>query len=93
MQRDCIRWARGHFGQSVLVVNVHGGGWGNKGFPDLLLMGGGTCLAVELKGDSGYKVQPDQKVWRSRFAKSNTNYAVCTSLEEFEARVLEVFER
>lgn len=93
MQADCIRWAKARYGQTMLVVNVHGGGWGNKGFPDLLLMADGTCLAVELKGDSGYEVQPDQKVWRSRFAKSGTHYAVCTSLEEFQSKTTEVFER
>lgn len=91
MQRDCIEWARKRYGADLLLVNIHGGGWSNKGFPDLLAMANGKVLAIELKGDSGYKVQPDQLVWQNRFAKSNTDYAVCTSLDEFKEKIREVF--
>ena len=58
---------------------------------DLLAMANGKVLAIELKGDSGYKVQPDQLVWQNRFAKSNTDYAVCKSLDEFKEKIREVF--
>ena len=37
LQRKCIAWCRG---RGLLAVNVHGSGYSNKGFPDLLVFGG-----------------------------------------------------
>ena len=73
--------------RDVLAVNIHGGGWTNKGFPDLLLFHGGRCVAVELKADSGYKVQPDQIIWGNRLLRQGIQHHIVRSLEEFD-RVL-----
>lgn len=84
LQRRCIARAKA---LGILAVNVHGGGWSNKGFPDLLLFHGGRCVAVELKADSGYGVQPDQEVWRTRLLRQGIHHHIARSLGEFE-RVL-----
>lgn len=80
LQRDCLRLAKG---RGVLAVNIHGGGWTNKGFPDLLLFHDGRCVAVELKADSGYEVQPDQIVWRNRLTRQGICHRIVRSLDEF----------
>ncbi len=85
LQRKCLDRARALFGPSLLAVNVHGGGACNKGFPDILLMAGGRCAAVELKSpDTGYRLQDDQIVWQRRFERSGTPHYVVDSLEGFE---------
>ncbi|MEC4272930.1 hypothetical protein VJ923_07150 [Adlercreutzia sp. R25] len=92
LQRKCLDWAKARFGRSMLVVNVHGGGYCNKGFPDTLLMMGGRVAAFELKSaDTGYRLQEDQKVWQRRFERSGTPHYVPRSLEEFEAQVRKEF--
>lgn len=82
LQRACLDWARGQDG--VLTVNIHGGGYSNKGFPDILVFARGRAAAVELKADSGYALQPDQMVWRKRFNRCGVPYVVLRSLEEFK---------
>lgn len=72
-------------------MNIHGGGYSNKGFPDLLVFGSGRAVAVELKADSGYKVQPDQVVWRSRFLKAGIPHHVIRSYEQFKKTIEEEF--
>lgn len=91
LQRQCLDWVRERFGGAVLAVNIHGGGYSNKGFPDLLVMGGGRAVGVELKGDSGYKVQPDQRVWRHRFLRSGTPHHVISDFETFKNTIEEEF--
>ena len=90
-QALCVKWVRERYGGAVLAVNVHGGGYSNKGFPDLLLIGSGRVVAVELKGNSGYKLQPDQKVWRRRFEAAGTPHHVIRDIETFKETAKEVF--
>ncbi len=82
LQSECIRRARG---LGMLAVNIHGAGWSNKGFPDLLVFHDGKVVAVELKSDSGYKVQPDQVVWRNRLVRQGIPHHIVRSVEEFDA--------
>lgn len=91
LQRKCIGWARGAYGRRLVVVNVHGGGYCNKGFPDLLALGSGRALGVELKSGGGYRVQPDQEVWRSRFESAGVPHRVVDDLEDFKRAIREVF--
>ncbi len=92
LQEKCLKWLDAAYGRSLLAVNVHGGGACNKGFPDLLVMRGGRVAAFELKSaDTGYRLQPDQKVWRRRFLKSGNPHYVPKSLGEFEAIVRKEF--
>lgn len=88
LQQACLRTARSH---DVLAVNIHGSGWSNKGFPDLLLFHGGKCVAVELKADSGYKAQPDQVIWRNRLLRQGIAHHFVRGLDQFEAVLREEF--
>lgn len=81
-QQECLAEARA---RGVLALDVHGSGWSNKGLPDLLLFHGGRCAAVELKGDSGYRPQPDQIVWAGRFRSHGVPHHFCRSMDEFKS--------
>ena len=87
LQRACMRRAAA---MGALALNMHGSGWGNKGFPDLLVLHGGRVCAVELKSPtSGYTPQPDQMIWRRRLLAQGVPHAFVHSLEEFEALIEE----
>lgn len=88
LQAECMRLAKR---LDLLPVNIHGSGWSNKGFPDLLVFGKGRVVAVELKADSGYKPQPDQLVWRSRLLRHQIPHHFVRSLPEFEEAMREEF--
>lgn len=83
MQRKCMQWAKTD--RDLLPVNMHGDGYANKGFPDLLVFGDGKCVAIELKSDSGYKFQSDQKIWRKRLMRAGIAHHVANSLDEFKS--------
>lgn len=91
-QRRCLRWVRDGFDGRLLAVNVHGGGATAKGFPDLVVFGGGRATAFELKGASGYGLQPDQELWRRRFLRAGTpHYVVRDDLDKFKEIVRREF--
>lgn len=85
IQKRCILWARQKQAGRILVVNIHGDGYTNKGFPDLLVFGHGRVIAVELKSDtSGYQLQPDQEIWRDRLEAVGIEHYICRSFEDFK---------
>ncbi|MBP3883996.1 MAG: hypothetical protein J6D54_03535 [Olsenella sp.] len=88
VQAECMRLAKR---LGLLPVNIHGSGWSNKGFPDLLVFGKGRVVAIELKADSGYKPQPDQIVWRNRFLRQQIPHHFVKSLPEFEETIRKEF--
>lgn len=90
LQKSCMDWCKA---QNMLAVNIHGGGWGNKGFPDLLVFKGGRVVAVELKNGNTYTQQPPQKMWQKRFEKVNTPYLLIHSLEEFTQSIERIFQK
>lgn len=81
-QQDCLSWIKDTH-KNLLAVNIHGGGFCNKGFPDLIIFGNKKAIVIELKADSGYKVQPDQIVWRKRFKKVGTPHYVVDNFDDF----------
>ena len=91
LQRKCLGWVK-RARPDLLAVNIHGGGYANKGFPDLLVFGHGRVLAVELKAESGYAVQPHQRVWAARMKRVGTPHRIVKGLPEFRAAVEEVFD-
>lgn len=91
LQKRCLRWVSREHAGKLLAVNIHGGGYSNKGFPDLLVFGYGRAVAVELKADSGYRVQPDQEVWRSRFLKAGIPHHVIRDFDTFKKTMEEEF--
>lgn len=86
LQKRCLDWIKDNR-PDLLPVNNHGGGWGNKGFPDVTVYGHGRCIQVELKDGDAYKVQPAQKIWRRRFAKVGVSTYVARSFEEFQTTI------
>lgn len=88
LQAECMALARR---LDTLPVNIHGSGWSNKGFPDLLVFHDGRVVAVELKADSGYRPQPDQLVWRKRLLAQGIPHHFASSLDEFEGLMREEF--
>lgn len=93
LQRRCLQLARERYRGRVVAVNVHGGGYSNKGFPDLLLLGAGKAVAVELKSPtSGYKVQPDQAVWKRRLEEAGVAHHVVSDLPSFGRVMKEEFD-
>ncbi|WP_165170627.1 hypothetical protein [Adlercreutzia sp. ZJ242] len=73
-------------------MNIHGDGYSNKGFPDLLVFGRGRVVAVELKSDSGYKLQPDQALWRDRLTAVGIHHHVIKTLDQFVDTIKEEFD-
>jgi len=91
LQKRCLQWVSREYEGKLLAVNIHGGGYSNKGFPDLIVFSYGRAVAIELKADSGYQVQPDQIVWRSRFLKAGIPHYVIRDLEQFKTTIKEEF--
>ena len=91
LQKKCLAYVSKNFHGKLLAVNIHGGGWSNKGFPDLIVFGCGRAIAVELKADSGYKVQPDQLIWRKRFENVGIHHYVIHDLNQFKTTLKEEF--
>ena len=90
LQAACLRHVR-EGRPDLLAVNVHGGGWSNKGLPDLLVTGQGKVVFVELKAGTGYAVQPDQELWAARLRRVGTRCETVRSLDAFRALLEEVF--
>ena len=90
LQKTCINWCNKH---GLLAVNIHGGGWGNKGFPDLLIFKNGRAVAVELKNGNAYTQQPIQKMWQQKFEQVKTPYLVIHSFSEFQEQVERNFKK
>ena len=82
-QEKCLKWVKQTQRGRLLAVNIHGGGYSNKGFPDLLVFGGEKAVAIELKADSGYKLQSDQQIWRNRFLAVGTPHYVIDDFDTF----------
>ena len=87
-QGACLRWVKRSFRGRLLAVNFHGGGATNKGFPDLIVFGGGKAVAFELKGDSGYALQDDQAIWRNRFLAAGIPHHVVRDDPEGFRRII-----
>lgn len=91
LQKLCIQHVRTVSGGRLMALNIHGSGYSNKGLPDLLIFGHGRCVAVELKADSGYKVQPEQRIWATRFTRCGIHHHVIDDLPTFKRMIREEF--
>lgn len=83
LQRTCLNWLDSAYPGDVLALNVHGGGWCAKGFPDIVCCVLGRYVAIELKvGDN----QPDsaQRVWARRICNAGGACHTARSLSEFQ---------
>ena len=88
LQQQCIKYLKS---KKIYYINIHGGGWGAKGSPDLITCINGRFTAFELKVGTN-DMPPDQKIHRRRI-KSNGGLHFCPrSLEEFKS-IIENLER
>lgn len=79
LQQECVKYLKS---KGIYYINLHGGGWGAKGAPDLITCINGKFIALELKvGDND--MQPDQRIHMKRI-KANGGLHYCPrTLDEF----------
>jgi hypothetical protein len=86
LQKNCIKYLKS---EGIYHVNIHGGGWGAKGAPDIIACINGKFVAFELKtGDND--MQPDQRIHRKRIVTNGGRHYCPRSLQEFISIVREV---
>lgn len=85
-QANCIKYANS---LNILCINIHGGGWGSKGVPDLILCINGRFVAIELKVGSN-TMSPAQVVWKDRINASGGRHYCPRSLPEFKEIINEI---
>lgn len=83
LQQDCIKYLKS---EGIYHINIHGGGWGAKGAPDLIACIDGRFIAFELKVDEN-DLQSDQRIHRKRILASGGQHFAPRSLDEFIRRV------
>jgi hypothetical protein len=58
------------------------------GFPDLAFIANGTFYAIEVKAEGQY-LRKSQKVWRDHIELAGGKFAVCKSIDDAEATLIE----
>lgn len=86
LQTKCIDYLKSC---GIYFINIHGGGWGAKGAPDLIACIDGRFVAFELKVGMN-DMQPDQRIHRQRILKNQGRHYCPRTLEEFISIVEEV---
>lgn len=79
LQTDCIRYLKQ---QGIYHINIHGGGWGAKGAPDLIACIDGKFVAFELKVGEN-EMDSAQEIHRDRILQSGGQHYCPRSLREF----------
>lgn len=88
LQKKCIDYLKE---KDIYHVNIHGGGWGGKGTPDIIACICGKFVAFELKvGDN--KMSPAQRIHKKRIVRNYGLHYVPRSLEEFKKIVSSLLE-
>lgn len=85
LQKKCVEYLKR---EGIYYLNIHGGGWGTRGAPDLLACIAGRFVAFELKVGSN-QMAPAQKIHKGRIEASGGRHYVPRSLEEFKRMVEE----
>lgn len=86
LQKDCIKYLKS---EGIYHINIHGGGWGAKGAPDIIACINGKFVAFELKVEDGV-IAPSQRIHEKNIRKSGGYHFYPRSLEEFIKIVREV---
>jgi Holliday junction resolvase len=79
LQKSCIEYLKE---QGIYCINIHGGGWGARGVPDLIACIGGRFVSFELKVGKN-DLEPAQRIHRDRIIKSGGLHFSPRSLNEF----------
>lgn len=86
LQQKCTKYLKE---RGIYHVNVHGGGWGAKGVPDIIACIDGEFVAFELKVGKN-KMKPDQVIHKRRIERSNGKHYVPYTFDEFKQAVDEI---
>lgn len=86
LQAKCLKWLEAHHPKGVLPANMHGGGWTNKGFPDVLCCIRGRYVAFELKVGEN-QMDDAQKIWRKRILAAGGSHYCPRTVEAFAEAV------
>lgn len=68
--------------RDIYTLNVHGGGWGGRGTPDLLICLDGRFIAFELKV-KGNNLEPAQRIHKKRIERNGGLHYSPYSFEEY----------
>jgi len=79
LQQKCINYLQA---KNIYYINIHGGGWGAKGAPDLIACIKGKFIAFELKIDKN-GMQPDQRLHKKRIEANSGLHFCPRTIEEF----------
>lgn len=86
LQKSCIEYLKE---QDIYCINIHGGGWGAKGVPDLIACIDCEFVAFELKVGNN-DLSPAQRIHRDRIIRSGGLHFSPRTLDEFIQIVNEV---
>ena len=75
--------------RKIYVLNIHGGGWGGRGTPDLLLCLNGQFVAMELKVE-GNKLEPAQIIHKRKIERNGGLHYSPYSFNEFLEIMMEL---
>lgn len=90
LQDKCIDWLR-TVHPDIVLANIHGGGWGAKGFPDLITCIHGRFVAFELKVGNN-DMDAAQRIWKKRIERAGGVVYKPYTLEEFQSYVRNEYE-
>ncbi len=79
LQQQCIKYLKS---KKIYYINIHGGGWGAKGSPDLIACINGRFVAFELKVGNN-TMSAIQRLHKERIATNEGLHFCPRSLEEF----------
>lgn len=88
LQSDCLAWLREAHPGDVLPANIHGGGWSEKGFPDVICCIRGLYVAFELKVGEN-EMSGAQRLWRKWILRAGGQHYCPRTLAAFQ----EIVER
>lgn len=83
LQRECVKYLKS---KGIYYINLHGGGWGAKGAPDLITCINGRFVAFELKVGTN-TLEPAQRLHKRQIERNKGLHYCPRTLEEFIAIV------
>lgn len=79
LQDQIIEHLKSH---DIYTLNVHGGGWGGRGTPDLLICFKGQFVAFELKV-KGNTLEPAQRIHKKRIERNGGLHFAPYTFDEY----------
>lgn len=87
LQSECLDYIKQY--RDIVCANIHGGGWANKGFPDLVACIKGKYVAFELKVGSN-KMENAQRLWKKRIEQAGGLHFEIRTIDEFKKTIEDI---